>query len=33
MMYRFKHGIEEKVYAKDMVIEAHNGHEEEEPKN
>ena len=29
---RFKHGIEEKVYAKDMVIEAHNGHEAEEPK-
>ena len=28
----FKHGIEEKVYAKDMVIEAHNGHESEEPK-
>ena len=29
---QFKHGIERKVYAKDMVIEAHNGHEAEEPK-
>ena len=28
---RFKHGIEEKVYAKDMVIEAHNGHEGMKP--
>ena len=26
---RFKHGIEEKVMAKDMVIEAHNGHGKE----
>ena len=29
---QFKHGIEEKVMAEDMVIEAHNGHEAEEPK-
>ena len=29
---QFKHGIERKVYAKDMVIEAHNGHEGEMPK-
>ena len=29
---QFKHGIERKVYAKDMVIEAHNGHEAAMPK-
>ena len=29
---QFKHGIERKVYAEDMVIEGHNGHEAEEPK-
>ena len=29
---QFKHGIEEKVMAEDMVIEGHNGHEAEEPK-
>ena len=28
---QFKHGIERKVYAKDMVIEAHNGHEGMKP--
>ena len=29
---QFKHGIEEKVMAKDMVIEGHNGHPAEEKK-
>ena len=30
---QFKHGIERKVYAKDMVIEAHNGHEGMKPED